>query len=116
MSKAVKAYAHKRGRVLVEEEFAGIIEEKDGWYSFTYNERYLKKPGAKPVSLTLPLQREPFKEKTMLSFFDGLIPEGWMLDIITKNWKINARDRMSLLLLACKDCIGNVSIVPVEAE
>lgn len=111
-----KADPHKRGRVLVDDEFAGIIEEKEGWYSFTYDAAYLKKPGAKPVSLTLPLKAEPFKEKTMIPFFDGLIPEGWMLNIITDNWKINARDRMSLLLLACRDCIGNVSVVPEEAE
>lgn len=116
MSRAAKAFSRKRGRVLVDEEYAGIIEEKDGWYSFTYDGSYLKKKDAKPVSITLPLQGDPFKEKTMLPFFDGLIPEGWMLDIITDNWKVNERDRMSLLLLACKDCIGNVSIVPEEDE
>ncbi len=64
-----------------------------------------------PVSLTLPLRQEPYEQKTMIPFFDGLIPEGWLLNIITDNWKIDSRDRMSLLLLACKDCIGNISIV-----
>jgi serine/threonine-protein kinase HipA len=47
-------------------------------------------------------------------FFDGLIPEGWLLDIAEKNWKINNRDRMSLLLACCKDCIGAVSIQPIQ--
>jgi HipA-like protein len=28
-----------------------------------------------------------------------------------KNWKLNAKDRMGLLLSCCKDCIGAVSIV-----
>jgi HipA-like protein len=37
--------------VLLDKEFAGVIEAKDGWYSFTYDEGYLKKPSAKPVSL-----------------------------------------------------------------
>lgn len=109
-----KTFPHKRGRVLLDDEYTGIIEEKEGWYSFTYDEAYLRKAGAKPVSLTLPLREEPYREKTMLPFFDGLIPEGWMLDIITDNWKVSARDRMSLLLMACKDCIGNVSIVAEE--
>jgi serine/threonine-protein kinase HipA len=106
----------KRGRVFLNDAFAGIIEEKDGWYSFVYDAGYLEKPGAKPVSLTLPLREEPYREKTMLPFFDGLIPEGWMLNIITENWKINPRDRMGLLLLACKDCIGNVSVLADEGE
>lgn len=109
-----KTFPNKRGRVILGDEFTGIIEANDGWYSFTYDEGYLKKPGAKPVSLTLPLRAEPYREKVMLPFFDGLIPEGWMLNIITDNWKISSRDRMSLLLMACKDCIGNVSVVAEE--
>jgi serine/threonine-protein kinase HipA len=48
----------------------------------------------------------------MFSFFDGLIPEGWLLRIAEKNWKLNERDRMGLLLACCKDCIGAVSIEP----
>ena len=41
---------------------------------------------------------------------DGLIPEGWLLDIVSRNWKIDPKDRFALLLVACKDPIGNVSI------
>lgn len=102
---------HKRGRVFVEDKFAGVIEEREGLCIFTYEKAYLEKEGAKPVSLTLPLRSESYQEKTMIPFFDGLIPEGWLLNIITTNWKVDPRDRMSLLLLACKDCIGNVSVV-----
>jgi serine/threonine-protein kinase HipA len=47
----------------------------------------------------------------MFPFFDGLIPEGWLLDIATKNWKLNPNDRMGLLMTCCKDCIGAVGIV-----
>ena len=102
---------HKRGKVFIEKNFAGIIEQKEGLYSFTYDETYLNSDNPKPVSLTLPLRKEPFEQKTMIPFFDGLIPEGWLLNIITDNWKINSRDRMGLLLLACKECVGDVSIV-----
>ena len=105
----------KSGRVYVAGAFAGIIEENEGFTVFTYNKDYLKNSNSRPVSLTLPLREEPYREKAMIAFFDGLIPEGWMLDILTDNWKIDPRDRMSLLLLACKDCIGNISIV-AESE
>lgn len=100
-----------RGKVFVGNEYAGVIQQKEGLYTFKYEDSYLKKKSSKPVSLTLPLRIEPYKQKTMIAFFDGLIPEGWMLNIITDNWKIDQRDRMKLLLLACKDCIGNVSVV-----
>jgi serine/threonine-protein kinase HipA len=104
-------YEHKRGRVFVGAQFAGAIEESEGLCIFTYDKAYLEKEGAIPISLTLPLRKESYKEKTMIPFFDGLIPEGWLLNILTYNWKIDPRDRMSLLLLACKDCIGHVSVV-----
>lgn len=100
----------KRGKVFVDNKFAGIIEQREGLYSFKYNQDYLKTK-SQPVSLGLPLRLEPYEQKTMIPFFDGLIPEGWLLNIISDNWKINKNDRMSLLLLACQDCIGNVSVV-----
>lgn len=107
---------YQQGKVYVEGKLAGIIQQKEGLYSFTYNEDYLMETSSKPVSLTLPLRKEPYEQKTMIPFFDGLIPEGWLLHIITDNWKVNPRDRMSLLLLACKDCIGNISIIDDSEE
>jgi serine/threonine-protein kinase HipA len=101
----------KRGKVFIGETFAGIIEQKDGLFIFKYDTEYLNKPDPLPLSLTLPLSAQAYEQKTMIPFFDGLIPEGWLLNIIEGNWKINPRDRMSLLLLACRDSIGNVSVV-----
>ncbi len=68
---------------------------------------------AEAVSLTLPLSDEPYHDTVLFPFFDGLIPEGWLLNIAESSWKINQRDRMSLLLACCKDCIGAVSVIPV---
>ena len=47
----------------------------------------------------------------MITFFDGLIPEGWLLQIAVENWKLNPRDRMNLLLNLCNDNIGDLSII-----
>lgn len=101
----------RRGKVLFNNEFAGIIYENEQGIHFDYFKGYLTKGGAKPISLTLPLSAEEYSSKTMLPFFDGLIPEGWLLDIAEKTWKINPKDRMGLLLVCCKDCIGAVSII-----
>lgn len=92
------------------DQLAGVLTEDDNGYRFTYQERYLKKDGVLAVSLTLPLQKEPFHSENLFPFFDGLIPEGWLLNIAHKNWKINPRDRMGLLLTTCRDCIGNISV------
>ena len=104
----------RRGEVYCDEQLAGVISETDRGFSFVYDGQYLNMPQARPVSLTLPLREEPYASKVMFSFFDGLIPEGWLLNIAERNWKINRRDRMGLLLACCRDCIGNVSVKPIE--
>lgn len=92
-----------------------LVQDEDG-YHFAYDQRYLVADKAEPVSLTLPLQVEPYHSNVLFPFFDGLIPEGWLLDIAEKNWKLNPRDRMGLLLACCKDCIGAVSVHPAKEE
>ena len=96
--------------VYVRNIFAGVLTETDEGYSFKYDAEYLQKENSSAVSLTLPMQSEEYTSKTLFSFFDGLIPEGWLLKIVTNNWKIDSRDRFGILLIACKDGIGNVSI------
>lgn len=94
--------------------YCGKIYETEDGYFFQYDETILKNDGVQAISLTLPKQRIPYHSKTLFAFFDGLIPEGWLLDIAQKNWKINHRDRMGLLLACCKDCIGAVSVIKNE--
>lgn len=94
--------------------FAGILTEDDGEYRFCYDEMYLVREDAQPISLTLPLQTKPFVSPVLFPFFDGLIPEGWLLDVALRNTDISVLDRMSLLLLCCKECIGSVSVVPKQ--
>ena len=96
--------------VYVRNAFAGVLQETDRGYEFQYDKAYLSDPEAPAVSLTLPRQEEPFQSKTLFAFFDGLIPEGWLLNLVTHNWKIDRNDRFGLLLVSCKDCIGAVSI------
>ena len=96
--------------VYVNDVFAGVLAETDEGYSFSYDTDYLAGDQANPVSLTLPLRAEAYTSSTLFPFFDGLIPEGWLLNIVSKNWKIDTADRFGLLLAACRDTIGNVSV------
>ena len=105
----------KQAKVYFQDTLAGILTEDENGYTFVYSEAYIAENGM-PISLTMPLQSNPFKSDNMFPFFDGLIPEGWLLDIAQENWKINPRDRMSLLLACCKDCIGAISIVDITDQ
>ncbi len=104
----------RKAKVYIQSIWAGdLIEDEEG-YHFQYSENYLKDSESEAVSLTLPLQEEPFHDRLLFPFFDGLIPEGWLLDIAQKNWKLDPRDRMGLLLKTCRDCVGSVSIEETE--
>jgi len=100
----------RQGEILVNDILAGILIENEEGYEFKYLEAYLNNENAKAVSVTMPLQKETIYSDNLFPFFDGLIPEGWLLEIAQKNWKINPRDRMGLLLTTCRDCIGNISV------
>jgi len=104
----------RRGKVLYKAHFAGIVTEtNDGEYIFQYDEHYAKNHPNDFITFTMPVTKKPYTEKRLFPFFDGLIPEGWLLNIASENWKINKNDRMGLLLACCKDCIGAVSVEPL---
>jgi len=105
---------NRSGKVFLKNEYCGDLYENDDGYHFEYDQEYLKSPNKQALSLTLPLHNQPYHIKTLFAFFDGLIPEGWLLDIARNNWKINFKDRMGLLLTCCKDTIGAVSVISNE--
>lgn len=105
---------NRHGKVYFKDVFCGLVSETDQGYRFSYDLDYLRLPHSKAISPTLPLSENAYQSQTLFAFFDGLIPEGWLLDIAEKYWKIDDRDRMGLLLSCCKDCIGAVSVINHE--
>jgi HipA N-terminal domain len=101
----------RKASVYMHDQLAGAILENEEGFLFTYEKDYLKSENPEAISLTLPLTDKPYSSTTMFPFFDGLIPEGWLLDIAEKNWKLRESDRMGLLMACCRDCIGAVSVI-----
>jgi serine/threonine-protein kinase HipA len=104
-----------QAKVFMHDTWAGVLTEDEEGFHFEYLPEYLEDATAEPVSLTLPLSAKRYDSTVLFPFFDGLIPEGWLLDIAQKNWKFDPCDRMHILLLTCQDCIGAVSIEPIES-
>ena len=89
----------RQAHIFYKDQSAGILTENDAGYEFHYLPEYLSLETARAVSLTLPLQADAYTSPVLFPFFDGLIPEGWLLDVALR-----------------KDCIGAVSVVPMEEK
>ena len=77
----------KQAVVFLRDRKAGVLTEDENGYTFQYDRDFLLSDDAEAISLTLPLSEKPFHDKVLFPFFDGLIPEGWLLDIAEKRWK-----------------------------
>ena len=107
----------RKATIYYKDILAGILTETDeGDYVFQYEEAYVKDYPRQFITFSMPVRIALFKDRRLFSFFEGLIPEGWLLDIASKNWKINQNDRMGLLLACCQNCIGAVSVQPIPEE
>lgn len=84
----------------------------EGEYVFVYDIQYFKDYPNDFITFTMPVTVKPYIASRLFPFFEGLISEGWLLEIASRNWKINKNDRMGLLLACCQNCIRAVSVEP----
>ncbi len=104
--------AKRKANVYFKDKLAGFLEETEKGYRFTYDSDFFN--SKIPISISLPLRKDPFEDSRLFTFFEGLLPEGWYLDIVSKSLKIDKNDKFGLLLATCKDTIGAVKIVEAE--
>lgn len=98
----------RKANVYVNGILAGLLEELEykKKYRFVYKDNYV----GGPVSLTMPVDKKEFFFDKFPPFFEGLLPEGMMLEALLKTKKIDRGDNMSQLLAVGKDMIGYVSV------
>jgi serine/threonine-protein kinase HipA len=89
-----------------------LVQDDGGQMSFTYAEGWRNKPGAVPLSQSLPLRAEPFKGKECRGFFGGILPEEAKCEIIARNLGISARNDYAMLERIGGECAGAVTFVP----
>ncbi|MDD5173476.1 MAG: HipA N-terminal domain-containing protein [Candidatus Omnitrophica bacterium] len=103
----------RRGQVYFDKDLAGYISEKPEGYFFEYDREFLKKNI--PISLSLPPREKPYESKELFSFFKGLLPEGWYLDIVSATQKVDREDLFGLLLCTTGvDTIGAVTVRKIK--
>ena len=70
----------KRGKIFLYDTYAGLLTEDENGFTFVYDADFLNSDKAEAISLTLPLTDKPYHDTVLFPFFDGLIPEGWLLN------------------------------------
>lgn len=99
---------YRKAIVYSNNQKACVLEETAKGYKFTYEDDFIKKNV--PISVTLPLRSEPYESEDLFPFFQGLLPEGWYLEIVASTLKIDKEDDYGILLATCKETIGAISI------
>ena len=103
----------RRGQVYFDKDPAGYISETADGYLFEYDKEFLKKNI--PISVSLPPRERPYESKELFSFFKGLLPEGWYLDIVAATQKVDREDSFGLLLCTTSgDTIGAVTVRKIK--
>ncbi|MDA0322200.1 MAG: HipA N-terminal domain-containing protein [Verrucomicrobia bacterium] len=98
----------RRANVLFKGQRAGTIEETESGYRFTYDPGFVDYGHS--IAVSLPLRAEPFESARLFPFFEGLLPEGWYKEIVCRTIKVDEDDSFGLLIHACADCVGAVSL------
>lgn len=98
----------KRAKIFVDDTYAGILEEivKGKKYQVLYNDGYT----GGPISLTMPISQRVYIFDHFPPYFEGLLPEGPMLDALLRKRKLDADDYFEQLMCVGKEVVGNVTV------
>ena len=77
---------------------------------FLYDPEYVHKEIAQPVSISLPLQNEPFSPEQTKNFFEGLLPEGFTRKTVAQWMHADEGDYLSILSGLGRECLGALQV------
>ncbi len=89
-----------------------LVQDSGGQMFFNYTAGWLNKPGASPLSQSLPLREEVFRGKECRPFFAGILPEESKREIIARNLGISARNDYAMLEQIGGECAGAATFIP----
>ena len=91
----------RKAEVLMHGLSTGVLEELE--YCKRYRFAYLENYQGPPISLTMPVDKKEFVFEEFPPFFDGLLPEGILLEGLLKQRKIDRHDYFSQIMAVGKD-------------
>lgn len=102
----------RRANVFVDNIKAGELQEivKKTHYRFVYDKDY----AGQSVSLEMPLSKQIYDYDRFPPFFEGVLPEGIMLEGLLRNAKIDRDDLFTQLITVGQDLVGNVTVEEIK--
>ncbi len=89
----------------------------NGAHTFKYAPEWLASRYARPLSLSLPLQRGNITSDAVFNFFDNLLPDSPIVrDRIVKRYHAKSRQPFDLLSEIGRDSVGAVTLLPENAK
>lgn len=96
---------------------AGTLSKTGKLYRFVYDQNYLDRADSRPVSITLPLQKEPYESELLFPLFVNMLSEGANKKIQSRLLKIDENDFFGLLLATSGgDAIGPITLKPDDVN
>lgn len=87
----------------------------NGAHTFKYAPEWLASRYARPLSLSLPLQRRNITSDAVFNFFDNLLPDSPIVrDRIVKRYHAKSRQPFDLLSEIGRDSVGAVTLIPED--
>ena len=83
---------------------------------FSYDDEYLSSDDPVSISVSLPLQKEPFTPEQTKPFFDGLLPEGFTRRSVAQWLHFDEDDYLSILHGLGKECLGAIRVTLAGEE
>lgn len=105
MARTLDVYLHN--------DLTGHLTQDDGGnVAFNYAEMWLKKPGAAPLSQSLPLRKKRFNSRECRGYFGGILPEEAKREMVARNLGISSQNDYAMLERIGGECAGAVTFMP----
>ncbi|MEX1222319.1 MAG: type II toxin-antitoxin system HipA family toxin [Idiomarina sp.] len=95
----------------------GYLRRTDsGAHSFCYDDQWLVKEGARPISLSLPLRQDEYTGRSVINFFNNLLPDNEEIrNRIAARYHTGSDQPFDLLSAIGRDSVGALQFI-LEGE
>lgn len=103
-------------KILMNGMLVGFLEKSSsGGLTFSYDQKWLNHPAARPISLSLPLSRKTYEGDIVYNFFDNMLPDNPQVRArIQAKFQAVTQQPFDLLAKIGRDCVGAIQVIDSE--